>query len=277
MSLSVSALSNHDPSPSTHRFMHLESRRRRGQPWRVVGRSATARRTMRERSSRPMPVPAILAAQLSQFVHSGRAVGGRYAGKIFLAVGIIVNVLLLSGVFTARAGENDNHGKTWKTVDELSAEEKALLDLRAETPRDAEIPYLPLERFPFTAPYTAEEMGIRAMEFPHSPYWNCTLIDIAMSVTNTGFMDQRVTIIPILYLPEGGFAEYLYTRKPGQEVYRWFPNRCPRPSATVVRPYMSASRTDSHVSHQVRLVRLLFGTPPYSSSTTTPARRPATQ
>ena len=221
MSLSVSVLSNHDPCASTHRLIHLESRRRGARLWPVVGRSATARRTMRERSSHPIVVSAILTAPLSHFVHSGWAVGGCYAGKIFLAVGIIVNVLLLSGVFTARAGENDNHGKTWKTIDELSAEEKALLDLRAETPRDAEIPYLPLERFPFTAPYTAEEMGIRAMEFPHSPYWNCTLIDIAMSVTNTGFMDQRVTIIPILYLPEGGFAEYLYTRKPGQEVYRW--------------------------------------------------------
>ncbi len=74
-----------------------------------------------------------------------------------------------------------------------------MLDLRADTPRDPQIPYLPAEKFPFAAPYTAEEMGLRAMEFPHSPFWNCTLIDIAASVTNTGFMDQRVTIVPILY------------------------------------------------------------------------------
>lgn len=117
-----------------------------------------------------------------------------------------------------------NHGpraKTWKTLAELSAEEKAILDLRTETPRDPQIPYLPAERFPFSPPYTAEEMGLRAMEFPHSPFWNCTLIDIAATVTNTGFMDQRVTIIPILYLPEGGFAEHLYSTKPGQELYRW--------------------------------------------------------
>jgi hypothetical protein len=112
-------------------------------------------------------------------------------------------------------------GKTWKTVDELSAEERASLDLLTDTPRDQQFPYLPAERFPFSAPYTAEEMGFRAMEFPHSPNWNCTLIDIAASVTNTGFMDQRVTIIPIMYLPQGGFAEQLYGTKPGQEVYRW--------------------------------------------------------
>jgi hypothetical protein len=111
--------------------------------------------------------------------------------------------------------------KTWKTLAELSAEEKASLDLRDETPRDAQLPYLPAERFPFSPPYTAEEMGIRSMEFPHSPFWDCTLIDIGATVTNTGSMDQRASIIPTLYLPKGGFAEHLYTTKPGQELYRW--------------------------------------------------------
>jgi hypothetical protein len=39
-------------------------------------------------------------------------------------------------------------GKTWKTVDELSPEEKATIDLRADTPRDSQISYLPAEKFP---------------------------------------------------------------------------------------------------------------------------------
>jgi hypothetical protein len=121
----------------------------------------------------------------------------------------------------AQAAEDSVGVRTWKTVSELSDEEKALLDLRTETSRDPQVPYLPAERFPFTPPYTAEEMGLRAMEFPHTPFWNCTLIDIAATITNTGYMDQRVTIIPVLYLPEGGFAEHLYGTKPGQEVFRW--------------------------------------------------------
>jgi len=121
----------------------------------------------------------------------------------------------------AAGRENGARPKTWKALAELSAEEKVSLDLRADSPRDSQFPYLPAEKFPFTAPYTAEEMGIRSMEYPHSPYWNCTLIDIASTVTNTGFMDQRVTIIPILYLPKGGFAEQLYNTQPGKEVYRW--------------------------------------------------------
>ncbi len=141
--------------------------------------------------------------------------------KTLLFLMIIINICLFGDCAQITASENGARGKTWTAVDELSAEERTLLDLRADTPRDPQIPYLPLERFPFAPPYTAEEMGFRAMEYPHSPYWNCTLIDIAMSVTNTGFMDQRVTIIPILYLPEGGFAEQLYATKPGQEVYRW--------------------------------------------------------
>lgn len=112
-------------------------------------------------------------------------------------------------------------GRTWKTVAELTPEEKASIDPRTETPRDPQFPYLPAEKFPFASPYTAEEMGLRSMEYPHTPYWNHTLIDIAATVTNTGFMDQRVTIIPVLYLPQGGFAEQLYGTKPGQEIYRW--------------------------------------------------------
>lgn len=150
--------------------------------------------------------------------------------KEFLQTGIVLIVCLMplwigaQGVTSSKSQDGKKNGdtpKTWKTLDELSAEERAVFDLRAETPRDSQIPYLPAEKFPFSPPYTAEEMGIRSMEFPHSPFWNCTLIDIAATVTNTGFLDQRVTIIPILYLPTGGFAEHLYTAKPGQEVYRW--------------------------------------------------------
>lgn len=115
----------------------------------------------------------------------------------------------------------DTPTRTWRTVDELSVQEQARLDLRTDTPRDAQVPYLPAEKFPFAAPYSAEEMGIRSMEYPHSPYWDSTLIDIATTLTGSGFMDQRVSIIPILYLPQGGFAEHLYTAKPGQEIFRW--------------------------------------------------------
>ena len=117
--------------------------------------------------------------------------------------------------------EDGDHQRTWRSVAELSQTEKAELDLRTDTPRDPQVPYLPAEKFPFAPPYTAEEMGLRSMEFPHSPFWNCTLIDIGVTITHTGFLDQRVSIIPILYLPEQGFLEHLYHSKPGQDLYRW--------------------------------------------------------
>src|SRR5437899_2050825 len=118
------------------------------------------------------------------------------------------------------AGEDGTQGKTWKTLAELSAPEQAQLDLRTDTPRDAQVPYLPAERFPFSPPYTAEEMGIRSMEFPHTPFWNLTLIDIGLTITHTGFLDQRVSIIPTLYLPYHDFLEYLYQTAPSHEVFR---------------------------------------------------------
>src|SRR5688500_10181663 len=123
-------------------------------------------------------------------------------GKKFIWISLIFSALFLPFGATAQEEQGPRSkaqsldgvtGKTWKAVAELSAEEKAGLDLRTDTPRDVQFPYLPAEKFPFTAPYTAEEMGIRSAEFPHSPYWNCTLIDIAATVTNTGFLDQRVT------------------------------------------------------------------------------------
>src|SRR5688572_25691512 len=49
--------------------------------------------------------------------------------------------------------------KTWRTVEELSSEERAELDFRTDTSRDPQIPYLPAEAYPFSPPYTAEELG----------------------------------------------------------------------------------------------------------------------
>jgi hypothetical protein len=118
--------------------------------------------------------------------------------------------LLLFFSAPLRAGEDGTPHKTWKTIAELSATEQAQLDLRTGTPRDPQVPYLPAERFPFSPPYTAEEMGLRSMKFPHTPFWNLTLIDIGVTVTHTGFLDQRVSIIPTLYLPPNGFLDHLY-------------------------------------------------------------------
>ena len=58
--------------------------------------------------------------------------------------------------------------RTWKRCDEFSPQERALIDLRSETPRDEQADYLPAEKYPFKSPFTAEELAYRVMNFPHN-------------------------------------------------------------------------------------------------------------
>jgi len=86
-------------------------------------------------------------------------------------------------------------------------------DFSTQSPRDPQKPHLPAEKFPFAVPSSAEEMGLRAMEFSHTPLWNCLLIDIGTTVTADGFLDQQVATSAILVLPHPGSSS--------QELFRW--------------------------------------------------------
>src|SRR5215213_5066874 len=105
-----------------------------------------------------------------------------------LRVAAFVLVLLLISVANGRAAEIPSSSRTWKTVDELSLEELQNLDLRTETPRDSQISYIPAEAYPFTAPYTAEEMGYRVMEFTQRPRWSCAFANLWGSITPHGVL-----------------------------------------------------------------------------------------
>src|SRR5262245_40559029 len=76
--------------------------------------------------------------------------------------------------------------RTWKYLRELSDDERQNIDPRTDTPRDATLSYLPAEPYPFTPPYTAEEMGYRAMEFPQRPRWSCVLANLFASISSSG-------------------------------------------------------------------------------------------
>src|SRR4051794_16630642 len=97
-------------------------------------------------------------------------------------------LLLCLVVVSSSWGEsgNGNAGRTWKTLSELSPEELAQVDLRSDTPRQAEYPYLPAEPYPFTPPYTAEEMGYRSMEFTQRPRWSCAYANLNGSISSEG-------------------------------------------------------------------------------------------
>src|SRR5438093_3091557 len=129
-------------------------------------------------------------------------------------------VLTLVSSLPVRAEENGTAGKTWKTVAELSAAEKAEIDLRTETPRDPQIPYVPAEKYPFAPPYTAEEMAYRAMEFPHIARWSHAMADSYGSLTSGGFLNPGVTAGVNFYIPgDGGLGQVEHTAA-GQHHYR---------------------------------------------------------
>jgi hypothetical protein len=128
-------------------------------------------------------------------------------------------VLVLVGMFCNDSGVvwAQKGGKTWKTVTELSAKEKEHIDLSTDTPRDVTFPYLPAEKYPFSLPYTAEEMGFRSMEFPHQPRWSCVYADAGATIDQWGHLIvQSKAVGLVAYNGPQGLWEELYSTPPGQ-------------------------------------------------------------
>lgn len=122
-------------------------------------------------------------------------------------------------VYSSAWADSPVAGKTWRLASELTDAERALFDSRTDTPRDPQLPNLPAERYPFQPPYTAEEMGYRAMEFSHSPRWSCNLIDVTGALTAQGYLHTSKMYSPIFYVPNAtghsGLAGELYDTSPG--------------------------------------------------------------
>ena len=118
------------------------------------------------------------------------------------------------------AEQNGSHRETWKTVAELSEAEKSRLDFRVDTPRDSTIPYLPAEAYPFQPPYTAEEMGYRAMEFPHIARWSHAMADVFGAITSTGFLDEGITLAYSHYIPDEYGVPGQLSMTPGDAYFR---------------------------------------------------------
>ncbi|MEX2482301.1 MAG: DUF1329 domain-containing protein [Gammaproteobacteria bacterium] len=111
--------------------------------------------------------------------------------------------------------------RTWRTVDELDEEERALYDPARTTPRDSAIPYIPAEPYPFEPPYTAEEMGYRSAEFVHISRWDYALVDVFGVVTSSGYINQGATVGYIATGGRDGFKGYLHDKKAGEIYTRW--------------------------------------------------------
>ena len=133
---------------------------------------------------------------------------------------LLFSMLLASGLWASATPGWAAEKRAWRSLQELSKEELRTVDPRAETPRDDTFPYMPAERYPFEPPYTAEEMGYRAMEFSHSPRWSCNLIDVTGTLTSEGYLFTSKLYSPIFYVPNAkglnGFAGELYGTEPGE-------------------------------------------------------------
>ena len=142
------------------------------------------------------------------------------------------------------ASENGTTPRTWKTVSDLSPEELAQVDLRTDTPRHAEYPYLPAEPYPFTPPYTAEEMGYRTMEFTQRPRWSCVYANLFGSISSQGsLLGQGRAVNLVAYPPPEGVTVEL-ARKPGEEVYRQLTQTLYPPEAYTSQTLVIRYRTD---------------------------------
>lgn len=134
-----------------------------------------------------------------------------------MIVQLIILVLLTMFLSESSVAWAQQGAKTWKTVAELSAKEKEIIDLATDTPRDATFPYLPAERYPFSPPYTAEEMGFRSMEFPHQPRWSCVYADAGATIDQWGHLIvQSKAVGLVAYNGTQGLLEELYETPPGQ-------------------------------------------------------------
>lgn len=161
-----------------------------------------------------------------------------------LRVASVIIALLLIPAAKGSATEIPSSGRTWKTVDELSPEELQNIDLRTETPRDQQVSYLPAEAYPFTAPYTAEEMGYRVMEFTQRPRWSCAFANLWGSITPHGVLlnpGKSITFMDY-HGPNGVGAEF--SRKPGEELYRYLNQNTFPPDAEGSQRMTIRYRTD---------------------------------
>ncbi len=133
--------------------------------------------------------------------------------------------------------------RTWKYLHELSEEERRDIDPRTDTPRNATLPYLPAEPYPFTPPYTAEEMGLRAMEFPHIARWNFAMIEDFGAVMPTGYLSTAKTIVLSAYPEPEGLMGYIKA-KPGEIYARWLSQDTYPPENLGNQMMMLQHRTD---------------------------------
>ena len=155
-------------------------------------------------------------------------------------------ILTLEATLPATAEEtNSSRNRTWKTVADLSPQERQKLDLAGDTPRHPQVPYLPAEPYPFTPPYTAEEMGYRVMEFTARPRWSAVFARAWSSISTQGVLLNPGSATNFLaYNASATGVEAELALKPGEEIYRALSQSTAPPAAEGSQRLSIRYRTD---------------------------------
>ena len=138
-------------------------------------------------------------------------------------------VLILTLGVTPHVVADETNGsaqRTWKTLAEFSPTERQEINLETDTPRHPQVAYLPAEPYPFTPPYTAEEMGYRVMEFTSRPRWSSVFARVWASISPQGVLLNPGSSTNFLAYNANtpGLATEL-ALAPGQEIYRTLSQR----------------------------------------------------
>ena len=141
---------------------------------------------------------------------------------------------------SAVAGET----KSWRTVDQLTATELARVDLSGPGPRDSKTPYIPAEPYPYTAPYTVEQMTFRAMEFTQHARWSSVIVDVYGTMTGNGYLDQGVTITYKQWLAKTAGVQGQIDAAPGEVYQRMIHHYTYPPRIAGQQHYWQVRRSD---------------------------------
>ena len=134
---------------------------------------------------------------------------------------VVLLCVLAFPCFVLGAEQTQQTSRTWKTVEQMSAEELAQVQLEGDTPRHAQVPYLPAEAYPFVPPYTAEEMGYRAMEFTPRTRWSSVVANSWASIAPQGvLLNPGTSITFVNYDSETSGVGKVLSAAPGEEIYR---------------------------------------------------------
>ncbi|MEM7543829.1 MAG: hypothetical protein AAF384_19905 [Pseudomonadota bacterium] len=132
----------------------------------------------------------------------------------------------------------------WRPLENIADGDRALFDPATNTPRDSAIAYIPAEPYPFTAPYTAEEMGYRSAEFVHLPRWSSLLIDVFGVITPSGYINQGASISYANLEAAEGFQGYIQAQA-GEVYTRWMVWDVFPPENEGTQQYWTPYRTDA--------------------------------